>query len=113
LHPAPVRGHLLPVARLVAVRTGRAAGQLLPPAAAPARLGRRQRELPPRPPPERQDPELQPPRCTREPPDVPTYTDRHAAQQHPDVPAEALGYRKRVPGPILRPQRPVEGSRRA
>ena len=58
---------------IVAVRTGRAAGQLLPPAAAPARLGRRQRELPPRPPPERQDSELPPPRGTREPPDVPAY----------------------------------------
>ena len=69
----------------VAVRARRAAGQLLPRAAAPARLGRRQHQLPPRPPPEREDPELQPPRRAREPPDVPRTPrwSRSAAASRP------------------------------
>ena len=64
-------------ARRVGVRARRAAGQLLPRAAARARLGRRQRQLPPRPPPQREDPELPPARRPRGAADVRAHAGRH------------------------------------
>src|SRR5262249_41854592 len=100
LRPAPVRGHLLPGARRVAIRAGCASGQLLPAPAAPARLGRGQRQLPSRPPPEREDPELPPTRGTRGARDVPANAGDHTSQQHRDVPAEALGYREPATGAV-------------
>src|SRR5581483_2801408 len=71
LHPAPVRGHLLPAPRELALRARGAAGQLLPRPPAPPRLGGGQRQLPPRPPPQRKDPELPPPRRASVSSDVP------------------------------------------
>ncbi len=59
------------------VRARGAPGQLIPAASAPARLGRRQRQLPPRPPPQREDPELPPPRRARIPSDVPSHPGGH------------------------------------
>ena len=84
----------------VAVRARRAAGQLIPQAAAAARVGRRQRQLPSRAPPERQDPELQPPRRPRVTPDVPAHSGRHPADERRGFPAEALGRRVRVARPV-------------
>ena len=73
----------------------------------PARLVRRQRQLPPRAPPEREDPELSPARRARIPHDVPAHPGRHAPQQRRDLPAEALGHRERVTGPLPGSPRPV------
>ena len=60
LRPAPVRGRLLGGARDVELRRRRAAGQLVPEAAASPAVLHRQHRPAPRPPPERADPELQP-----------------------------------------------------
>ena len=91
LHPAPVRGHLLPAGRRVAVRARRAPGELLPEAPAGARLGGRQRQLPPRASPQRQDPELPPARRTRGAADVRRHPGRHPTQRPRRAATEAVG----------------------
>ena len=113
LHPAPVRGHLLPVLGRVAVRARRAAGQLVPRAPAPARLDRRQRQLPPRAPPEREDPELPPARGARGAADV----RAHPRGDHPRQPRrpapQALGRGERPPRPPPQISGGAVASRRA
>ena len=70
LRPAPVRGRLLGDRRELGLRRRRAEGQLLPEAAAGVPLLQRQHRPPPRPPPERQDPQLQPAARPRGEPDL-------------------------------------------
>ena len=96
LHPAPVRGDLLPGGRRVAVRARRASGQLVPEAPARARLGRRQRQLPPRASPQRADPQLPPSRRARGAADVRAHAGGHDSQQHRRAAPEALGRGARV-----------------
>ena len=80
---------------------------------AAAGLGGGQRELPPRPPPEREDPELQPARGPHLAPDVPQHSRGHASQQRPDLPPEALEHGDRSADPLSPSPRRVERSRRA
>ena len=75
LRPAPVRGHLLGAQRRLDLRRRRAARQLVPEAAEGAAVLHRQHRPAPRPPPQRADPQLQPPGRARRESDVPQRAD--------------------------------------
>ncbi len=69
-------------------------------APAAAGVGGRQRELPPRPPPERPDPELQAARGPRGAADVRPHASGHRPHGHRRAAAEALGRGERLASPV-------------
>src|SRR5262249_27232967 len=98
LRPAPVRGRLLGDGRALELRRRGAEGKFIPQAARFLPLLQRQHRAPPRPPPERQDPQLPPAACPRRERDLRRRAGARLLRRRPLAAAEADRPRGRPTG---------------
>ena len=113
LRPAPVRGRLLGERRELGLRGRGAARELVPEAAAALPVLHRQHRPPPRPPLERQGPELQPAARARRESDLPGRPGAERTGRRRRGPAQGDRPAGRSPAHLVRgPRAPRRGSRR-